>query len=79
MNIDPALGRFSGCFSRLRAFKSFMRARIAAGSSRRSSNIELRTIPPRVSGSVVTGTISVAAGAVLNGSVEMKGTMEAKS
>ena len=33
----------------------------------------------RVSGSVVTGTISVAAGAVLNGSVEMKGTMEAKS
>ena len=28
---------------------------------------------------VVTGTISVAAGAVLNGSVEMKGTMEAKS
>ena len=33
----------------------------------------------RVSGSVVTGTISVAAGAVLNGSVEMKGAMEAKS
>lgn len=33
----------------------------------------------RVSGSVVTGTISVAAGAILNGSVEMKGTMEAKS
>ena len=33
----------------------------------------------RVSGSVVTGTISVAAGAVLNGSVEMKGTTEAKS
>ena len=33
----------------------------------------------RVSGSVVTGTISVAAGVVLNGSVEMKGTMEAKS
>ena len=33
----------------------------------------------RVSSSVVTGTISVAAGAVLNSSVEMKGTMEAKS
>lgn len=51
---------------------------LCAGEIRISGNTQMDA-NARVSGSVVTGTISVAAGAILNGSVEMKGTMEAKS